>query len=484
MSDLAAPAVAAEPIAPPVAPVLESPAVQPGVQPGQPGESISLRDRLAARFAVPGKPEPVAVPVVQPDVAPAPAAVEPGAPEPAPAVADPAEEGVEDNFSLDDDSAAINPEAELAVEAKTEPLSKEEADQEIGKLLATERGKRIYAAHKTMRALAEPESPDGSGGIGHQPTADQIKEYWHAHVGMQKLLSDFQEGNHQSIASWMFGQEAGPAAERFIAELPQHLSAVNPQLLRPLVNNVGAGISHSLRSMATRFPAEDQQRLLDAANVVDYIQGREVPQAAGQQEGASQTESPEVREMRARLQALEAERQREQQRSASFQHQQFVGAITSQVEQQLTTDVARALEIIKGKVPDVTYNAYANSLMQEARKAISRSPQVLDTIRIKVNGAASRNDAASIKGFVSEYRRLWADTVTDLRQEYIKAAGVKIRESRDATVAKLQQAQAKTAPAQAAPASSTPISAQRLVKQPGESGEAFFQRVKAARLGG
>ena len=422
-------------------------------------------------------PQPIAEPAAPP---PAPTPEAPAAAETAPPDAGAVE--IEDNFDLgldgDEPPATQEIAAEVPAEQTTPPANRAEAEKEIGALLATPRGRRIYAHHK---ALAELSKPPEEGGIGMEPTVAQLREFHSSHVEHARLLDDMGNPSPQvqmQIAAWL--SEQSPTLVR---ALPQYLAQVNPPAFVEIAQTFGSHIAAELRSAAAQEATEEgKARLADAANLVDFINGRN-PQAS---QPAAGDEDPEKQELRARLARYEQSAQQNQTGTQQQLERRAAGIFYQKLGESMSADAHKALAAIKPTVDDVTYAAYHAKLLESMKATTQSALRSNEVVKIATqrairDAAASRN-LSSIEKAVMDARRIYAPKLTEERVAYIRAAGVRIKERSDASSAKLQQSQGKVEPPPTSAAAPAQNGASVPARKDGEANADYMRRVIQHKL--
>lgn len=313
--------------------------VAPNTVPSIPSTEHSREDRIfniiqaklsSAVASVPGQPVPLQPPVVPP------VATQPVQTTLENAVTLPAD--VEINLDeIDFNAPTIPPaaetqkveltpaeiEARVAAEITAAGAEAESAkfwDKIDGIAVKHPRGKQMVEGMKFMRAIAEPPTEDGKGGVGRPLSVDEIKAADSSHRELQlirhELASDPASfvNNLVTLApngrSWLGDQQVISAV---VAELPKILinhvkTGTNPyygQLITQLADPIFDQFLNSQYQIALSWPGGDpnseqqkaKDRFLDALQVVEYrIKG-----SARSLDPASGKENPETEAMRRQL---------------------------------------------------------------------------------------------------------------------------------------------------------------------------------------
>lgn len=396
----------------------------------------------------------------------------------------PKEETSEDEFDLDLDEEPKTPEP--AAEAGQEEMA--DPDKEIGALLATTRGKRIYSSFKKDQMLAKPED---DGGIGHIPSVEQVKKYFVDHVDRQAMDADFADARPESserwIRHWFTDPTKAESAAAVVERLPEVLATSNQQaymrLAQPIVERYAkAAIQRFVEASQTARDEAEQQRFWVTAQMLHHdLYGRYYEPNQGQQQGQFQQQAPN-----AELEALRRERQqfqREREQVESERVTQFEGQIRSSLENALLADTAKALEPIKGRVADTIFDAVRERMQREIRDRIQRSPELTNKFNLAQREVVRTRNEAALKDLVRQYRQMALPHLQELRKGYIEAAGKAAVDKSTARHSQLQQAAAKTAPSASTAQPVTRDIRQALERHPGETQIDWIERQMKAQRG-
>jgi hypothetical protein len=419
---------------------------------------------------------PPATPVEQQPDSGLAAAAEPAAAEAAPQ---------EDEFDIDLDKEAPpteSAEVENVDKAITQAESAADPDDEVGKLLATTRGKRIYGSFKKDQFLAKP---DEEGGIGHVPTAEQTREYFRAYVEAQTLANDFQSGTPEGVARWAEKHFApnSPVAQVAAQQLVNILAQQNPDAYlaaaQPVLDRyANVAIPRLLQQMETAADETQKQSYwLAAQNLHFDLYGRYFdPPQAGQP--AAQPQQPHPAEVE--LQRLRAQLNQQQQSTTQQQAHAVLTEIDSGFERALNADVDAALAPVKGKVPEVTYRGLKTDYLNRVKEAINRNQQALTLLNNSKTAVARQQARQEIPNLTRRYRQLALEPLRAFRAEYLNAAGHEAKASSDQRHAQLQQAASRTEPQATAASPTQRDLAPAITRQPNETQAQFMSRLMAA----
>ena len=370
-------------------------------------------------------------------------------------------------------------------EAATDP------DQEIGALLATPRGRRIYAAHKAMRELSElPEK----GGIGFTPTANDIKEFHAAQQDWRMMQQDFSTpepvAQERFLGFWFGPNQNGqprPGTEELVEKLPVYLNERNPEAFRRLSQPMYEGLALRFMELSKQSadPAE-QDLLAKAADLISRDQlGRPLVTPSSQPSQASSL-PPEIQRELDEARRLKASLQQQQQTSTQRAQTAFLSDIDSRGEQQLIADVDKALEAAKGvkEANPFMYEAARDRLVSQLKDHLSRNHSGMARVDYQKQRALQTMDPQMVGSVVQERRRLYADPLRQLRGEALKALGVTLKAQAAVTTDQRNQSAGKTAPASSfsMPSSANnPANPTKLM--PNESNRARLERIMKAGTG-
>lgn len=479
---------------------------------------------LAAKMAgvSGGAPHPETPPVAPTAPTPEPASIQPPVESQPPAQQT---EAVEDEFHLNIEE---EPGVEAAVpvaEAIEEPptTAADDPDAEIGKVLSgTARGKRIYAAHKFMRSLAQE--------LGYEPSPDQIRDGLKALSAEQQLVADFRSpdpARQNNVAQYFFnpqwnfetdafGRQVPGAAIRFAQALPAALAASNREAYAamarsfgPLYNNHtqrqvhetrAAVVSSALGFLQTQIDQAYERGDTDAisswtalhraqkAHLEKSFQaapaGSGQPSPTGQPSQTQQNaESEEVRRWKERTATLEREaREREAQYTQRL-HVEAERRVAGHLDQVLHADIDAALKVGKATVDPLVYEAVKTKLATEILQRIEQIPDALNTLKLRKEEALRSNDPQAIKTVTKEWRLRYKPILEARRAEVLKAMGVTVKNGAERTVAQLQKAVGRVEPEGGVRAPGQGISIPAVKRNPGETNDQFAKRTIEAKMG-
>lgn len=381
----------------------------------------------------------------------------------------------EDDFQLEGLESPEPPAIDNPEDAKPE---KEDPDDVVGQVLATPRGKRIYAAHRMLQDLAKlPEE----GGLGFRPDAEQIKQFYSAHEDFQRMQQDFtDESGRQNFANYWFGVDqqgrALPGAVEMAEQLPVLVSRTNPQAFQAMARPIAEALVNRYIELAEQSGnQEDQQMFLRIADTLSRDQLRRPILKANEQQAAIPPEfQQELDRIKREKELYEQQVRRAQQARAS----EFVKEIDNALASHLEADVERALQHAshaKNANPFL-YQSVKDKLVSDLKSFLSRNTGGMRLVENVKQQAIRSGDRQMIGNVVQAHRKLYVDQLTSLRTNALKALNVTVTQKTQATAQKLQQTQGRTAP-NAQPVPTAVSDTQHGDKpMPGESRKAFMVR--------
>ena len=364
----------------------------------------------------------------------------------------------EDDFSIDLDK---EPEAQADAQPGDQEQKPEDApadaDSEVGALLATTRGKRIYAAFKAQQILSK--APE-EGGIGYAPTVEQIKDFHQAFTDKQAMVADFHSGTPEAAEQWAkfwFGADQNGAyrdgALDVASKIPDFLAQSNVEaytrLAQPVIERYAdAAITRFMdKALAEGEPAKREQYYMAAQYLHHDLFGKYFDPKS---KGASSAMQPQADAIDERLRRAEAAEQRvqqaqNQQRQAAVQA--FGSEIDGKVQDALNSDIEQALAKIKDSVHPKAFAGMKAQFLSEVKADIDKNREAKRLFEIAKAEAVRTGDKSRIANLVRQYRQTALNPILSRRAEYITAAGLAVKSESDARHAQLQRSASKTAPA-------------------------------------
>lgn len=399
-----------------------------------------------------------------------------------------AEVAVDEEFTLPGIDDDVPPPAEEVPVTDEVPANSEQTDpdREIGALLATPRGKRIYAAHKVMRELSE--LPD-KGGIGFAPTVSDIKEFHAAQQDWIAIQKDFSAPEPESKARfldfWLGPDQNGrtrPGTEELAEMLPVYLNEKNPQAFQRLSRPMYEGLATRFMELSkVSADPEESKMLAAAADLISRDQlGRPLIQPSDQPQG---TQLPaDVQRELDELRRFRQSQQQQQQTSAQQQQTAFSNDIDARCNSQLLADVEEALKPAAGvkEANGFVYEATKAKLVSDLKAHLQRNTTGMSRVEFAKSRAVNSRDPQMAGAVIQEQRRLYIEPLRQLRSEALKALGVTLAARSAATADQRNLSAGKTAPAATTAVPAAPPSSADPTARPGESTRARLARLMSA----
>lgn len=404
----------------------------------------------------------------------------------APAEAEEAKPEEEFSLNLDEDPEA---EAKPGSPEETKPSEQSaegelDADSEVGKLLATSRGRRIYAEFKKSQQLAKlPEE----GGIGHNPSPEQVRGYYEAFTDKQLMEHEFDSGDsarEENFVNYWFGRDesgaARPGAVRMAAVMMDTLTKVNPQAYaaaaRPAISRFIDGM---YRASAVQSDPEVRESMLRAAQIGEWwITGgpqggkfRDQPDSNAAPQANNNAPNPD----RIELERLKSQMAADRSRATQQQRQTVEARVDTEVDRALRHDAGKALAAIKGRVDDFVYDSLLDRLIKEVNSDVERNRDGMQLFQIQKERAVQTGSEQAIKDLVRLKRQMAAQAIIAKRERFINSATASLKQQNDARHAQLQRSGSMVEPnGQAAPVRRD--IGEALTRRPDETHEAFLMR--------
>lgn len=367
-------------------------------------------------------------------------------------------------------------------------------------LLRTSRGKRMLSAFK---AIGELEKPASEGGLGHQPSVEDIKNYHQSHANWQAMQHEYTANPVSWIANMFGPDEEGkvPAgAVEIVRQLPAVLSASAPELfsalISPIVQRRDAMVVKDLRDTAMKIPKgqnldsktglDDRQRAQDAAQIVEFrLTGRTTPFPDG--EATLPAGGPDP--FAAERQRLESERQQYEQRNRSMlqaQQEQFDSTVADSIKNAVAQDVSKALAPLNSSLTPLLFNQLKENLENTVYQHVTgngvaapMNPGGFQSFQIQVEQARRgflSTGKLDPKALADAYRQMARQVIRRLAPQYLRDAVPQAKQASEARHQQLAAAAQHVAPpggGSPVPQSVVPAPAPR---QPGETEQEHFAR--------
>ncbi len=372
------------------------------------------------------------------------------------------ETSYDDEFTIDLDKEPVEGEADAPPppEAAQEQEEGVDADSEVGKLLATSRGRRIYAEFKKAQALAElPDAEDPTkGGIGHVPSVEQVKEYYGSHVDNQAMAFDFNSGDPAKAETFIkhwFGKDEGGQSRPGSAEMMQRMAEVLPRVnhdayaafAAPAINTFIDGL---YREAANEADPAIRESMVKGAQVAEWwITGgsrggtfRDPAQSAQQpQQQPGQVHPDILRAQQILAQASQQTQLQNQQRLAAFDKN-----VTTAANRAIVYDVDQALAPLKTAISPFLYESLRDKFVAEIDKGLAQNRDGMRQFDIRKSQAQRTASETDVQQLARMKRQMAASIIIAKRSEFIKAAGANLVEQSTKRHAQLQHTSSRTSP--------------------------------------
>ncbi len=324
-----------------------------------------------------------------------------------------------------------------AAQAEVDPYADEDPGDEkaIEAFLTTPRGREVYAGYKFASELAKPTT---QGGIGHTPSVQDIRTYFAAHQNNVAMWQDYSSGDPARMGRflnhWLGVDQNGQpkaTAMQAIGQLYPVLENAGPealgQIASPILNRYEAAL---VGKWQTAQDPKLKAALYQAAQIIhNDLTGEWLPGEAftSGKLPTAQSSNPDQQRLEQGWQQLNTERaQAVQQRI-----QQWDGARQQAEERTLAGQVDAALKPLtemKVKQP-VVYESLKARMLAEVKTAIQADPQIWNLYQSKVEAARRSGNPVAIEQVSKELLNLAIPVIRGKRAEFLKGAGVVIRQN-------------------------------------------------------
>lgn len=337
------------------------------------------------------------------------------------------------------------------------------------------RGQKIWHAYKMVTDLIKPET---EGGIGHEPTVEDIRNYHGDHLTLTQMLDDF-EAQPETFLSGM--AKVNPeAAATMIENLPTFLdraAASDPHLARAqeaLYTQVNNATVDGLLDLAKSSTGDMQKFYFNLAkNLKYFVTGGKVTLQDTVLAEPLDPLANERKQLQAREERLNAEdRARAERQWNGFKQEVFTG---------LDNKLKDAFSWPEDLQQQYYFDDLVTQKMAVVRRAVGESTVArseLDSImrRAQAQLRAGQNVSQTMQQFQNTYLKYARPHIVKIRAEVLSKAGIK-------PVATAVKPGQKT-PAPAATTTLTPPSNVPAKKNPGESFGDYATRVLSESLTG
>jgi hypothetical protein len=395
----------------------------------------------------------------------------------------------DEEFTLDLDKEPDAPETPAEEPAEgAEPDGKPaDPDAEIGALLATTRGKRIYSAFKKEQALARlPEE----GGIGHSPTVEQVKDYYTAYTDTQAMLHDFgsrsPEAADRFLQHWFGADKDGRLREGVdvvAGKLADALANSNPNLYKAaavpfLQRYAGAAISRFMEQVESATEPAERERYYNAAQLLHHdLYGKYFdPKTLRNGTVAAQPQNAPDDALRAENERLKAQLTQRDTETQQRTRTEYLKQVETRTDAALSADVDAALAAVKDTMKPKVYDALKDRFVRDVKALTEKNREGMRLLQIARERAARSGDDAQVGSLVKQWRQMAVNHIYNLRKEYIEAAGQEVKKSSDQKHAQLQQSAQKVAPAASGAPVKQDLRSALAERKPGESFDEWMRR--------
>lgn len=382
--------------------------------------------------------------------------------------------------------------------------------------------KAVYPAYQFIQELKKPFE---DGGIGHEPTVDDVRQYYDAFADRVAMEEDFASGNGQSAVNFVtkwFGPGADGNTRQnsdFVAgAIPHALARSNPAALGKLVTeltnvlgqvppetlaNLGAAMpaalgnnSDAIGAMAkpifesytselwNRWERETNPQIKESLYQAAQIHTKDL---TGQYRMFDNTGKPVEAPVapKADTSALDAKRAEIEQRERAFNQQKtdFEKARATQWQNQMSADVSSeveplydlALKPLRGTQADGPYNAAKRDFVQEVSQRVQKDPKwpIYKNLVQRAFRTSSPEDATAVVDF---YKEMATRAIAAVRSNFLTQWGVAAKKQSDARHAELQRIESKREPSTAGAPTKPVVNGGAMVRQKGETQEDFLKR--------
>lgn len=478
-----------------------------------------MAERISSAASAPTEPvatspEPVTVPVATPEATPTPASPAPtpepdlqfedepeplkfdDEPEPAAAAEAPAPAKPE----AADDQKAV---ADLAALLKNGGLPKPVEDA----LMRTNRGRNLLSLYKSERVLKEspnfdPATGRNAGGLGFMPTPDQIKEFHQGHADWQANSHEFAANPQSWAVNWFGPDRTGnfrDGVDKVLASVPQvidqaynHAVSTGNQAMQeqsvalyrtvftPMLTSYLDGFY--ARANQIQDPAE-RDRVLDAARAIEIdvlgkVRGDGQPAASPKPDDAFAARERELTEREARFNAWQTKALTDAQKQAENE-------IFSNIEQNLTKDLEKALSTVKDGMSPRAFRAAVNDFKAEVKEAVRKDHIGSRDFNFSLSTARTARGADARTAPVQTYRQIAQRVIQSRYRTVLQELGTDALRQNGAAHAAAANSAAQTAPAAngGQPPSQSVVAEAKIARRPGEDNTDYFQRRLAAKMG-
>lgn len=361
-------------------------------------------------------------------------------------------------------------------------LTPEESHKVREEFLKTPGGKALMSTHKMMGDLAKPVD---EGGIGHVPSAVEIKRYYQDSVDVDTMKHEFEAGNPTDtasfIANWLFDSpemnRLRPGATQFVSQLPQILMQGAPKLygevLAPFV------VNQYVRSLYARAGREaDPEFQAHLRNVGRHIEhdltGQWTPDEEVLKMGKADPLATRERQLTQREQQIQ---QFEQQRVTETQNR-FESNVVSDMQRAIDQDIDAALRPISKAYEHqpVAFRGLRRELKELVGNALEKDQDGDRRFSIRMEQAKRTMTNEDHADLVRAYRGLVQSQIRRIAPQFLREAAQAVMGNSQARHTQLAAGAGKRGVTPVGGASTQQRQPKPTERQPGEDRTDWMQR--------
>lgn len=338
---------------------------------------------------------------------------------------------------------------------------------------------QAWDAYKFAVQLAK--SPE-EGGIGHEPTIEDIRQYHDDHVTITEMITDFETNpakfmtgmtrvNPMAMAQMV---ESIPDIIDNVASAAPEIQAAYTRLSNKIANNLVEDLLDKARAYAESNPEAKKWFFATARNLKYFLSDGTVKL----DDGAMKASAPidPFAEERARLKAEREEIENERRMRTSESWKGFINSAVTEVESKVIEGFAwpDELKAKHGSFMD-TLNKDALTRVKQSIGNIPIAKQELDAIVAKARINFNRIDPNQTKAeFTKTFLKYARPVISRVRQEVLKQSGISLKPRQ------IVPATTGVIPAKATSVAPTPSQPQ--ARKPGESFDDFANNLLMGAL--
>lgn len=360
----------------------------------------------------------------------------------------------------------------------------------LNEILKSPEGQRLYQrmaqGHKFVKELAKPTT---EGGIGHNPSVQDVRNYFTAHTNAVAMWGDYTSGDPKRVGNFLghwFGRDKSgnirPSSMQALEQLEPALAQIGPEEYSQVATPI---LQRYKDSIVAKWQTETDPKLKEALRLAAHVLHHDINDewlANDEAFGAPSAQPANGNGNRTAQERAEIQRQWDQLNAAKHAGvQESVGRWNSQLhaaeQQVLDGEIEKALKplaAMKTATPEV-YNSVKDRFVRQVEAALQSDPELWRLYQARVEQARRTGNPAVIEQVVKNYLNLAVPVIQAKRKPFLKGAGGVVQQQNDASHAQLRLTASKTAPGNSGEAvrqSVVPASKQ----QDGESAEEYRTR--------